>query len=183
MTDPQAAPLGRLRSYRSLARPYAVYAYIWGLQWTISAVLTFFGQWNDLRLADDLVLIAAVIATILFAITGKRTLTSAAASAVMPAAPLICAIMVIAAVRILESLHAVDPFFIPLFNGFILAAAYAGLGSWLGKPLMLMGFWLFILCTVTGVWFLGFAPLLVEGLGGLSMIALGWIIGMWSRGQ
>jgi hypothetical protein len=172
----------KMSSYRTKARPYAIFLYIWGFQWVISAGLNFFEQWRDLQAFQEGTVISAAVLSIVVALFGKRSLLRRANDSFV-AVLLLCLIMLVGAVLILDYIQAIDPFFLPVLNSFVLAIGYAFLSIYLGRPLMFMSIWLFVLTGVVAVWYIGFSALLLKGFGGLSLIALAWLIGQWNRGR
>ncbi|MCR8636363.1 hypothetical protein [Paenibacillus radicis (ex Xue et al. 2023)] len=160
--------------------PYTVFLYIWGTQWVLSSCIGFWGQWQDVELWQKLTVWLALAASLYALVaslrSGKwRQLADQGGKAALPL------LMIIGAVSVLQYVQAVDPFFAPLLRSFVLAIAYAQLAIWLGKPLIYMSLWLFLLTSVVAVWYLGFASMLLGGFGGLSMIAVAWIIRSWNR--
>ncbi|TDF97236.1 hypothetical protein [Paenibacillus piri] len=159
--------------------PYIVFLYIWGTQWVLSSCIGFFGQWQDVGLWQQLTTWIACAASLAALAGSFRTgrwqrLADQGGKAALPL------LMIVGAVSVLQYVQAVDPFFAPLLRSYVLAVAYALFAMWLGKPLIYMSLWLFLLTTVVAVWYLGFASLLLGGFGGLSMIALAWMIRRWN---
>jgi hypothetical protein len=160
--------------------PYTVFLYIWGAQWVLSSCISFIGQWQDVddwRQAAFWLALAASTAAVAtgYCSGGMRLLSGLTGKALLPF------LLIIAAVTMLQHVQAIDPFFVPLLKSFVLAIVYAQLGLTLGRPLIYMSLWLFALTSVVAVWYLGFASLLLVGFGGLSMIVLAWMIGIWNK--
>ncbi|NOU93531.1 hypothetical protein GC093_09905 [Paenibacillus sp. LMG 31456] len=160
--------------------PYTVFLYIWGTQWVLSSCIGFFGQWQDVELWQQLTVWLALAASLLALMASFRSGTwrQLADQGGKAALPLL---MIIGAVSVLQYVQAVDPFFAPLLRSFVLAIGYAQLAIWLGRPLIYMSLWLFLLTSVIAVWYLGFASMLLGGFGGLSMIAVAWLIRSWNQ--
>jgi hypothetical protein len=163
-----------------LSRPFIVFLIIWGCQWLLSSCMIFFGQWLDFGIWEPLSLWIALAAS---AVMLWRSFRSKPWSGfTMPGGrSIIPLIMIIGAVWTLGYVHSVDTFFIPLLKSFILAAGYAQLSVWLGRPLLYMGIWLFALTVVVAVGYLGLASAVLGGFGGLSMLALGWMLYIGSK--
>lgn len=77
--------------------------------------------------------------------------------------------------------RAVNPFFMDLFRALTLSFFYVLLGLLLGRHLVYLGLWLFALCVVTAVWYIGFSPIVLPGIGGFSLAACGWMATRWCR--
>jgi hypothetical protein len=160
--------------------PYTVFLNIWGTQWVLSSCIDFLGQWQDVeswkQLSVWIALAVSLAALISILRSGKwQLLVDLGGKAVLPL------LMVIGAVSVLQHVQAVDPFFAPLLQSFVLAISYAMLAVKLGRPLIYMSLWLFALTSVVAVWYLGFAAMLLGGFGGLSMIVLAWMIHRWNQ--
>lgn len=169
-------------AYRKAA-PYAAFLYIWGLQWALSAGLGFLAQWQDLEPLQPAVMWAALAASavLLFRIfrQGGANLASSGAATAFCAAVL----LVVAGIYALARWKGIDPLVWPLLKGAVLTLAYGWLSRRLGRPLLYLSLWMLVL-TVTVAWsYLGFAQVALGVFGGLSMMALAWMIGMWNRGM
>lgn len=188
---PHAAGLNATMQRRA-ARPFAVYLFIWGGQWTLAAALEFMKQWlvhaeplqrGSVGLALALTALAAAMQ-----LRRKRRETpgpgDAAAGARSPvlsalAAPLLCAAALLA---LWLYLRAASDLLLPLARGVLLTAGYALAGLRLGKPLLLLSAWTLALTATVGVAYYGYAGILVGGFGGLSLIAAGYMLILWSKG-
>ncbi|WP_248929732.1 hypothetical protein [Paenibacillus hamazuiensis] len=182
MEQTQEYGLQRKSYYRKKARPYAVFLYIWGAQWMIAGVLGFFSQWRDLESVERISFYAAVLLSLLFSLFGKRSLLRRTSLALLGTVTL-CVLMLIGTVMILDYVQAVDPFFVPLLHGFVLAIGYAFVSMYLGRPLLYLSLWMFALTAVIALRYLGYSTMLLEGFGGLSMVFFAWLIGFWNRGR
>ncbi|QGQ98601.1 hypothetical protein EHS13_28825 [Paenibacillus psychroresistens] len=65
---------------------------------------------------------------------------------------------------------------IPVLCTLFLAFFYVVIGAVLSRELIWLGFWLFGLTAIVSIWYLGYAPFVLEGMGGLSILACGWIL-------
>ncbi|MGG1597565.1 MULTISPECIES: hypothetical protein [Paenibacillus] len=165
------------------AAPYTAFLYIWGLQWALSAGLRFFAQWRDLDPLQPVVMWTALAASavLLFRTFRHYGGTSLALSG---AGITLCAavVLVVSGLYALARWKGIDPLVWPLLKGILLTLAYAWFSRWLGRPLLYLSLWMLAL-TVTVAWsYLGFAQIALGVFGGLSMMALAWMIGMWNRG-
>lgn len=173
-------------AYR-MAAPYAAFLYIWGLQWTLSSGLRFWGQWRDFETLQQAIMWAALAgsAVLLF-----RTLRSNESEQVVTGArpPLtavapVLVLLGVAGFYALGRREMIDPFLWPLLKGLMLTFAYAWLSRKLGRPLLYLSCWMFALTVTMTWWYLGFAQIILGVFGGFSMMALAWMIGMWNRGM
>jgi hypothetical protein len=94
---------------------------------------------------------------------------------------LIPGVMLIGAVLLLEGVGAVGTMFAPIFRASLMAIVYVLFGVWLGKPLIYLGLWLFALTAVMAVGYLGFSGVVLDGMGGMSLLVCGWMLRVWSR--
>ena len=59
----------------------------------------------------------------------------------------------------------------------LLAVFYVLIGALFSKKALIwLGCWLFGLTVIISVWYLGYGPIVFEGMGGLSLLAGGWIL-------
>lgn len=157
------------------SRPYLVWLMIWGIQAVLASTLEFIGQWLDVAAWQSIPLWIALAASAV--VLGRDVRLGVWSKLTIPAGPSVWAvIMLIVAVWTLGYVHAADTSFIPLLKSFIVAAALAQLGVWLGKPILYIGIWQFVLTLVVATHYLGLASVALGGAGGLSMIALGWML-------
>jgi hypothetical protein len=158
---------------------------IWGVVWILQAGLDILEEWGHLPWVKEVILLLAAVASI--GVIWRGRLKSGRSSSLTTdklqdrASLLLPGIMVVAAVLLLEWMGAVGPFFIPVFRAMVLAIGYVLLGSLLGRPLIYLGMWLFALSAITGVWYLGYAYVVLEGMGGISLLLCAWMLRTWSR--
>lgn len=169
-------------AYRKAA-PFTAFLYIWGLQWALSAGLRFLGQWWDIEPLQPAVMWAALTASAILLFRAFRSdganLTLSGAGTPFSAAVL----LVVVGIYALTRWKGIDPLVWPLLKGVVLTLTYAWLSRWLGRPLLYLSLWMLVL-TVTVAWsYLGFAQVALGVFGGLSMMALAWMIRMWNRGM
>ncbi|MBP1157549.1 MULTISPECIES: hypothetical protein [unclassified Paenibacillus] len=173
-------------AYR-MAAPYAAFLYIWGLQWILSSGLRFLGQWRDFETLQQAIMWAALAVSVILMF---RTLRSNEAHPAVTGArtPLANVVPVLVLFGVLgfyalARREAIDPFLWPLLKGIVLTFAYAWLSRKLGRPLMYLSWWMLALTVTMAWWYLGFAQVILGVFGGLSMMALAWMIGMWNKGM
>ncbi|MDO3680596.1 hypothetical protein [Paenibacillus ehimensis] len=165
------------------AAPYSAYLYIWGMAWMASAILTFVGQWRDWELLQPVLFLLALVLTAAVLLRRRRTASERPAQDGVQSALLVAAAVVAVVWLLTRGLVGIDPFYWPVLKGLALTAAYTALFPRLGWVLGAFGLWMLAL-TVTVVWmYLGYAPVLIGGFGGLSMVALGAMIRMRDKGM
>ncbi|CAG7649802.1 hypothetical protein ACFQI7_28370 [Paenibacillus allorhizosphaerae] len=168
-----------LAERRAAAKPYAVWLYIWGLEWLLSAMISFFDPGDAYGAWRVGVLLAAVAAT---AAVWLRRSKNADKPSVRHTAPLSAAMPVLACTLIAAVLlrtGVVSPLYMPLLKGIVLAAAYGVLSVKLGTPLLYMGLWMLALTFTVAYAYLGYASVLLGGFGGLSLLTLGLLLNFW----
>jgi hypothetical protein len=167
----------QLKESREAARPYAAFLYVWGLQWIVAAIVEFIGQWRDVSLYQAVVLWTAVAVTI---VLGARR-SAAAAVARDGIAWLVPLMIGIGGLIVLQRVGAVTWFFWPVLQGFALSFGFALASPRLGLPLFWLSLWMFAVTACAAFYYLGYSSLLVGGFGGLSLLAVGWMISVWNR--
>ncbi|TVY10199.1 hypothetical protein [Paenibacillus cremeus] len=175
--------LAGLAQRRADAQPFAVFLYIWGLEWLITSAIEFFDPGQGLLSVERGLLFAAILLTAAVLLWRSRSSKSMAAprprgrgSIAGPAA------YVLALALLVADLHyagGIDAFYAPLLKGVVLAAAYGWLSRWLGRPLVYLSLWMLALTVTVAITYLGFASVLLGGFGGLSMLALGSWLSLW----
>lgn len=183
--------------------------YIWAVQWVASGLIKWIEDWEFPVWVQPVLTAAAVALSAGYVLAGAgRTAESAAepageaaASGSRPdasggsrpaGAKLLAAVrlslwlampllVAVGSAALLLYIHAVNPFFMDIFRSLMLSFFYVFLGLLLGRHLVYLGLWLFALCAVTGIWYLGFSPLVLEGIGGFSLAACGWMVSSWCR--
>jgi uncharacterized membrane protein len=166
---------------------------IWGVQWLLNALLDVAEEWYNLENAKLIILLITVIISmgvvgrgIILAKKQGRELPEAGGSALRlfesgPWSLLLPGIMLVGVVVLLNAIGSVGPFFSPLFRASMLAVVYVQFGVMFGKVLVYLGTWLFVLVILMGIWYLGYSQVVLEGMGGLSLLACGYILRFWSR--
>lgn len=69
-----------------------------------------------------------------------------------------------------------DLFALELLRGLLLAAMFALIGMYRGGAFVWLGVWLFALCAVIALRYLGFAPLVLQAFGGMGLAVCGWLL-------
>lgn len=161
---------------------------IWALQWIASAFIEYAGEWRFPSFTQQATVWAAVLlsaALVLYRAPdpsesgkGDRSSFGGWKTAAWVSIPFLIAA---GSSVLLVYIYSVDPFFMGLFRSLLLSFLYALLGVFLGRELVLLGLWLFALCLVTGIWYLGFTPIVLDLMGGFSLGACGWMLHRWSR--
>jgi hypothetical protein len=156
---------------------FAPYLYIWGTQWIADAVLQY--VWlADSQPSVRLILVgAALLLTLGWAAGGARrgtrrdgTHRTGRATMLPPAALALFA----AALFYAKETHL---FFADVFRAVFLALFYVLIGGLLrNKPLLWLGLWLFALCVVMAVFYLGYAPAVLGFFGGASLLVCAAIL-------
>ncbi|WP_261303857.1 hypothetical protein [Paenibacillus andongensis] len=179
--------------------------FIWGAEWIFSAIVDVAIYWRDLDWLKQAAFITAVVASLIQiwslrkefrAESGEDTRERAHSAASgghagerssersgwgHPALLVLPGAMLIAAVALLEAIGAVNPLFAPVLRAFILAIGFVQVGLLLGRPLVYLGLWLFALSALMGVWYLGYSGVILEGMGGISLILSGYMLRVWGR--
>jgi hypothetical protein len=157
-------------SWRGLA-PWLA---LWGAVAVIRALSEYAAQWVGTAFVQQAVTWAAAAATLAGLIVWLlRKPASARGASLRPALPLLTAL---ASIVLLDYVHAIDAFFAPMFRALVLSVAfvYAGVSGWRG--MLALGLWLLAAAIVLGVWYLGYAPLVLEGLSGLALLAAALLV-------
>ncbi|MGO4269918.1 hypothetical protein AB4Z22_08755, partial [Paenibacillus sp. TAF58] len=179
--------------------------FIWGAEWMFSAIVDFAIYWRDLDWLKQAAFITAVVASLVQIWSlrkefrtesgegarersagsgghaGARSSVGERSGWGHPALLVLPGAMLIAAVALLEAIGAVSPLFAPVLRAFILAIGFVQVGILLGKPLVYLGLWLFALSVLMGVWYLGYSSVILEGMGGISLILSGYMLRVWGR--
>lgn len=171
---------------------------VWGIQWIANAGLDAAEEWYNLEQAKLVLVLLTVLVSVWLAgrlflnerrsgnqdsknATSSRPGENSTDSKVSAVSLLIPGAMLIGAVWLLEGIGAVGPLFVPIFRACLVAVVYVQFGVWLGKSLIFLGLWLFALAVVMGIWFLGFSGIVLEGMGGISLLVCSWMLHSWSR--
>ncbi|MBP1964661.1 hypothetical protein [Paenibacillus aceris] len=171
------------------ARALIPLLFIWGAEWIFSALVDFAIYWRDLDWLKQAALLTAVIASLIQLWSLRKDFrTGEEGRGLMdrsgwghPALLLLPGVMLIAAVALLEAIGAIGPLFTPVLRAFILAIGFVQIGLLLGRPLIYLGLWLFALSALMGIWYLGYSAVVLEGMGGISLIVSGYMLRVWGR--
>ncbi|TXK82677.1 hypothetical protein [Paenibacillus sp. N3.4] len=181
LTNKRKAWIGEARALLPLL-------FIWGAEWIFSALVDFAIYWRDLDWLKQAAFITAVIASFIQIWSlrsqlgsGEDKKASERSGFGHPALLLLPGAMLIAAVALLEAIGAVGPLFAPVLRAFILAIGFVQIGLLLGRPLVYLGLWLFALSAIMGVWYLGYSAVILEGMGGISLLVSGYMLQTWGR--
>lgn len=157
--------------------------HIWALQWLLNGVLQWYGPWKVPSWIQPLSAMAAALACIGILLAGGLTLTERMTPSLRMVSLYAAVPFGIAAgsLMLMEYTHAVNPFFMDLTRALLLSFFFSCLGLLLGLELMLLGVWLFALTAVTCTSYLGFAPMVLNVMGGLSLAVCGTVLQVWSR--
>ncbi|KRE92369.1 hypothetical protein ASG89_33225 [Paenibacillus sp. Soil766] len=164
--------------------------FIWGAEWVFSAIIDFALYWRDLDWLKQAAFVTAVVAS-LIQIWGMRKLFNTGETRTTddtvksgwghPVFLVLPGAMLIAAVALLEAIGAVNPLFAPILRAFLLAIGFVQVGLLLGRSLIYVGFWLFALTVLMSVWYLGYSGMVLEGMGGISLLVSGYMLRVWAR--
>lgn len=158
--------------------------HIWAVQWLFSGVIQWYGAWKLPGWVQPASSMAAALACIALLLAhGWFHRTEPVSSSAKLASLFAVVPFGIAAgsLMLLEYIHAVNPFFMDLFRALLLSFFFSCLGLLMGLELMLLGIWLFAVSAVTFICYLGFAPMILDGMGGLSLFACGLMLQVWTR--
>ncbi|AEI39150.1 hypothetical protein [Paenibacillus mucilaginosus] len=176
--------------HRLAAASYAPWLLVWGAERAVNAGLRFAEPWREAgRLPAGLFLAALLVSLGLLLWEKLRRRAPAGVPAPLLPATLVRSLAVVLGLSALYlavsrmSLWGLTPYDSALLPGFLLASAYLVLGRRLGWPLTVLGVWMLALTAVTAWKYLGFAPILVSGLGGLSLMAVAGLLRLWTRGM
>ncbi|BFT69019.1 hypothetical protein [Paenibacillus anseongense] len=169
------------------ARALLPLLFIWGAEWMFSALMDIAIYWRDLDWLKQAALLTAVVASLVqlwslrkdFRADGEGLQDQSGWG--HPALLLLPGVMLIAAIALLEAIGAIGPLFAPVLRAFILAIGFVQFGLLLGRPLIYLGLWLFALSAVMGVWYLGYSAVILEGMGGISLVVCGYMLRVWGR--
>ncbi|KIL42216.1 hypothetical protein SD70_01300 [Gordoniibacillus kamchatkensis] len=125
------ANVNRLVKNAETARPrswaqFAPWLALWGCAGIIRALLLYASLWIELQAAADIVVWAASAVTAVGVLAWLlRSSKEARSGALQTALPVL---MVLASVCLLDYVHAVDSFFMPMFRTLVLAVAFVYTG-------------------------------------------------------
>jgi hypothetical protein len=168
------------------AKPWLLLFYIWGLLLVLNGILDFFDNGQSILKTIKLgVLLIAVLASLFSLISNRSSLQSIKKPekqewrSYKRGQPLA---MLAGSMLLLWYIAGSDPALIlHVLQVLLLAFFYVLMGTFLGIELIGLGYWLFALTAIVSIWYLGFGPLVFDSMGGLSLIACGWILQGWSR--
>lgn len=173
-----------LKLRRSIAALFAPYAAIWGVQWAMNAFLQYIWLWPYQNWVLPATVIPSLAAT-LWVWNRQLRQTATTVPSFHIAVIVLVVIMISGMMILLQAIRAIELFFAPIFHTSLLSILYVFFGGWLdrryGISFLCLGVWLFSLTIIIGIWFPGFAPVVLGFFGGLSLIASSWIIARSSR--
>jgi hypothetical protein len=165
---------------QQMMKPWILLFYIWGMQWIANGILDFFNESFMLQTIKLITLLLAVLASLLnmFLLRSQmRVLPQLKRQVWITYKMLFPLFILIGSLLLLWYIAASDSLLIfHVLRALILAFFYVMLGALLGKELIWLGCWLFGLVVIVSVWYLGYAPFVFEGMGGLSLLTSGWIL-------
>lgn len=152
--------------------------YIWGLQGAAAALFDIFAGPAAAATIKPLLVCLAVLASMpsLYRL-GSAALTRPGLALRM----ILPALLLAVTAAVIRYLGSGGPFFLDLFRALTLAAFYLLLGAFFGKRFLWLGLWLIALTVLLVYRYLGFAPIVLEGYGGLSLIACACMLQAWFR--
>lgn len=173
---------------------YTPYLYIWGVQWMGSSFLQYLWQLDPNGTIRNVLLGAAVVLNAVFLWRGAGKESHAASGdasspAVVPASaaawllPAAIAAVLLVAALLLVRLEIISPLVAELLRAIVLAVFYIGIGALMGRELVYLGVWLLALTAVIGVWYLGYAPIVLGFSAGASLLACALIFRFWSKAR
>lgn len=188
----QTALANRRKAWLYEGRALLPLLFIWGIEWIFSALVDVGIAWWNIDWLKQAAFITAVIASLIQIWqlrknrqTGPSPQTGGGQSSGSglgnPVLLLLPGAMLVAAVALLEAVGAVSPLFSPVLRGFLLAVGFVQFGLLLGKPLLYLGLWMFALTAVISVWYLGYSAVVLEGMGGISLLACGSMLKVWGK--
>ncbi|NEW08057.1 hypothetical protein GK047_18820 [Paenibacillus sp. SYP-B3998] len=182
--------VNRRKAWIGEARALLPLLSIWGIAWIFSALIDFAIVWRNFDWLKQAVLITAVAASLIQIWNLRKESRSESGSGVQvsdrsgwghPIFLLLPGALLIAAVALLEAIGAIGPLFTPVLRAFILAIGFVQFGLLLGKPLVYLGLWLFTLSAIMGVWYLGYSAVVLEGMGGISLLVSAYMLRVWGK--
>lgn len=185
-TNKQAHLENKRKVWIGEARALIPLLFIWGAEWIFSALVDVAIYWRDLDWLKQAAFITAVVASLvqiwsLRKVFSKDDSTERSGWGHPALLLLLPGVMLIAAIALLEAIGAVGPLFTPVLRAFVLAIGFVQVGLLLGRPLIYLGLWLFALSALMGVWYLGYSAVVLEGMGGISLIVSGYMLRVWGR--
>jgi hypothetical protein len=165
---------------QQMMKPWLLLFYIWGMQWIASGILDFFNETSMLQTIKLIILLLAVLTSLLniFLFRSQIIVLPQLKNQVWQTYKMLFPLFIlIGSLVLLWYIAASDTLLIfHVLRALLLAFFYVMIGALLGKELIWLGCWLFGLVVIISVWYLGYAPFVFEGMGGLSLLAGGWIL-------
>lgn len=159
--------------------PLIPFFYIWGVQWVLSAVLEYAWPWESVGTAQTAAAAAALAAS--FAAGYRRAAGRPArnlrAGALLPAA--LPALVIVASMWLLIHVQAFDGGHLHLLLTLLLSLFFVQAGWAAGGEWIALGLSLLALSFLIALRYLGYAPLILGGFGGLSLIAAAVVLQLW----
>lgn len=169
----------RMRSYLPKTSSLLPLFHVWGIQWIFHAGIQIYYRWYEPSWAEPVSLgIAAVISLVLLFRKPRETEAGEWQMTLWMLLPF--AVLALSAL-LLAYAGAVDWTFGGMIRGLFAAFLYVQLGVLLGRSLVYVGLWLLALSIVVSIFYLGFAPIATELMGGFSLIGAGLLLQAWSR--
>jgi hypothetical protein len=165
---------------KQMTKPWLLLFYIWGMQWIASGILDFFNETSIFKTIKLITMLIAALASLLIILLLQpqiSILPQLKRQAWQTYKMLFPLLILLGSFLLLWYIAASDfLLIIHVLLVLLLAFIYVLTGALLGKELMWLGCWLFGLVVVVSIWYLGYAPFVFEGMGGLSLLAGGWIL-------
>jgi hypothetical protein len=165
---------------QQMMKPWLLLFYIWGIQWIANGILDVFNETSMLKTIKLITLLLAALASLLIILLLRSqdiTLPQFKRQAWLTYKMLFPLLILIGSLVLLWYIAESDSLLIfHVLRALLLAFFYVILGALLGKELIWLGCWLFGLVVIVSIWYLGYAPFVFEGMGGLSLLTSGWII-------
>jgi hypothetical protein len=165
-------------------KPWLYLFYIWGAQLLLSGFVDLIGEETSFKTIKLSILLAAVLISFVLLLSNrspapsliKLDLQKGKYTTLLPLA------IIVGSFILLWLIEASDRTLIfHVIRAQLLAFFYVLLGTFLGKQLVWLGLWLFALTAIVSLWYLGYVPLVLEAMGGLSLMVCGWVLLSWSR--
>ncbi|MCR8643096.1 hypothetical protein NV379_10540 [Paenibacillus sp. N1-5-1-14] len=154
--------------------------FIWGLEWIVRAGLLLAEKKYNVEGWSTYAFYGAVGLSVI-AIIVSLMRPSWSASSHITGLFLIPMLLFVLACWILQYIGAVNLFFIPIFQSFLLATGLVALGIMLGRTLTFIGLWLFAMAATLSILYLGYSPLILYASGGIAMFVAAIQLRMWNR--
>jgi hypothetical protein len=165
---------------QQMMKPWILLFYIWGIQWIASGIIDFFIETPSLKTIKLITLLLAALASLLTIVLLRSQIivpSQLTRQAWLSYKMLFPLVTLIGSLVLLWYISASDILLIThVIRALLLAFFYVLIGALLGKELIWLGYWLFGLIVIVSIWYLGFAPFVFEGMGGLSLLTCGWIL-------